>query len=300
VRSSASSTPIDRRIFPLKRRPGIDRVLTLGVVLLLSAGCIKEAEEAAPEADAAVPEGGPRAAPNHVAGILAAEGIAFGMFSGDRTAAQGTVMGREQGVDFVFYDLEVDTFDMGLMEQYLRGMQEAAPDGSGALGAPPILLRIPPVRKLGREAAQDYVRRGLAAGARGIVFPHVMAPEDAVAAADLVGDDLWPRRPEGALISVVIIEDHEAVDRAREIAAADGVAVVLLGPNDMLTSYQGDAAAVERGIQTVLSACKEVGVACGITATAADIGKRIDEGFRFLLVREPEALAAGLTRAGRR
>ena len=284
----------------MKALPRIDRVVALGVALLLSAGCAEEAEEAAPEAEAAVLEDGQGAAPNHVAGILAAEGIAFGMFSGDRTAAQGGVMGREQGVDFVFYDLEVDTFDMALMEQYLRGMQEASPDGSGAPGAPPILLRIPPVRRLGRDSAQDYVRRGLAAGARGIVFPHVMTPEEAVAAADLVGEDLWPRRPEGGLVSVVIIEDHEAVDRAREIAAADGVAVVLLGPNDMLRSYQGDAPAVERGIQTVLAACKEVGVACGITATAADIGKRIDEGFRFLLVREPEALAAGLTKVGRR
>jgi hypothetical protein len=75
--------------------------------------------------------------------------------------------------------------------------------------------------------------------------------------------------------------------------------MVFLGPRSLTGSYENDAAAVENAIQSVLAVCKELNVACGITAGVEDIGKRVQEGFKFVMVREPAELAAGRTAAGR-
>ena len=57
--------------------------------------------------------------------------------------------------------------------------------------------------------------------------------------------------------------------------------------------------AVEAAIQTVLAACLEAGVPCGITAGPDDIAMRIEQGFRVFIVTSPEALAVGHQAAGR-
>lgn len=262
---------------------------------LLISGCKAETERTIPAA-ASVSGAGADTPVNQIARRLSSGDLAFGIFSGDHTEAQGASMAGQEGVDFIFYDLETGVFDIPQMEAYLRGLHAT----SGAAPSPPVLLRIPPIRELGPERAQDYVRQGLEVGVGGLVFPHVVTAVEAKLAAAFLGEDLWPRNSRGGLVNVVIIEDREAVDRVGEIAKTAGVSVVLLGPNDLLLSYGGDAAALENGIQAVLAACKEIDVPCGITATVDDIGQRIDQGFRLLLVREPAALVAGLTAAGRR
>ena len=57
--------------------------------------------------------------------------------------------------------------------------------------------------------------------------------------------------------------------------------------------------AVENAIQTVLTACKEFDVVCGITAGVDDIADRLEQGFGMIIVTEPEAVAVGLAAAGR-
>ena len=57
--------------------------------------------------------------------------------------------------------------------------------------------------------------------------------------------------------------------------------------------------AVEAAIQSVLAACKEFDVPCGITAGVDDIAERIEQGFRMIIVTQPEALAVGRAAAGR-
>ena len=61
----------------------------------------------------------------------------------------------------------------------------------------------------------------------------------------------------------------------------------------------GDMEAVEEAIQTVLAACKEFDVACGITAGVDDIGERLAQGFKLIIVNQPEALSVGLEESGR-
>jgi 2-keto-3-deoxy-L-rhamnonate aldolase RhmA len=89
------------------------------------------------------------------------------------------------------------------------------------------------------------------------------------------------------------------VESARELVGTPGVKVIFLGPMSLTTAFEGDSAAVESAIQSVLAVCKENDVACGITAGAEDVAERVRQGFRFLVVREPEVLAAGRAAAGR-
>jgi 2-keto-3-deoxy-L-rhamnonate aldolase RhmA len=62
------------------------------------------------------------------------------------------------------------------------------------------------------------------------------------------------------------------------------VAGLYLGPSDLSNSLglPRDDPRVEAAIQTVVDACLRHGVACGITASAADMSGRIEQGFTIL------------------
>lgn len=233
------------------------------------------------------------AAQNTIIELLEDGQVVFGIFSGEQTPEGGRLMAQNTDVDFVFYSLESGPFDLDAMGGYIRGLDEAS---AGA--TPPIALRIPPIRD-DREAALDRTRRGLAAGATSIVYPHVESVEDAALAAEAVGSRLWPSNPDGDVVNVFLLEDQIAIERAREITSAAGAGVVIPGPGDLRRAYEGDMEAVEGAIQTVLAACLEFDVPCGITAGVDDIGTRIEQGFRFFIVTQPEAIAVGRAAAGR-
>ena len=133
----------------------------------------------------------------------------------------------------------------------------------------------------------------------GIVFPHAESAEDAAVAVSVMGPDFWPGNPAGSLLSILIVEDAEAVDRVDEIVATPGVSVVFAGPGDLRRAYQGDMQAVEAAIQQVLAACQRHDVPCGITAGVDDIAERIEQGFRVFIVNDPAAVTAGRAAAGR-
>jgi 2-keto-3-deoxy-L-rhamnonate aldolase RhmA len=101
------------------------------------------------------------------------------------------------------------------------------------------------------------------------------------------------------VLNVILIEDQIGIERAREIVSAPGVGVAIPGPGDLGRAYEGDMEAVENAIQTVLAACAEFDVPCGITAGVDDIARRVEEGFMMIIVTQPEALAVGLAAAGR-
>ncbi|MEX2467387.1 MAG: hypothetical protein WD995_10785 [Gemmatimonadota bacterium] len=232
-------------------------------------------------------------ASNTIIELLEGGQVVFGIFSGEQTAEGGRLMAENADADFVFYSLESGPFDLDAMGAYMEGLAEAS-----AGSPPPIALRIPPIRD-DREAAIDRTRRGLAAGAQSIVYPHVESVEDAALTVEAVGDRLWPVNPDGDVVNVFLLEDQIAVERAREITSAPGAGVVIPGPGDLRRAYEGDMEAVENAIQTVLAACLELDVPCGITAGVEDIGDRIAQGFRFFIVSEPEAIAVGRAAAGR-
>ena len=123
--------------------------------------------------------------------------------------------------------------------------------------------------------------------------------QEAAVAVGSIGADLWPANATGGVVNILIIEDQVGIANAREIVGTPGVNVAIPGPGDLRRAYEGDMEAVENAIQTVLAACKEFDVACGITAGVDDIGERLEQGFRLIIVTQPEALAVGLRAAGR-
>lgn len=232
--------------------------------------------------------------PNEIVRLLDAGQAVFGVFSGEKTAEQGARIVENRETDFVFYSLENGPFDIPAMEVYMAAMAEAAGER-----AHPVVLRIPPIRD-GRELARERVQQGLAAGVDGVVFPHVETADDARLAVSSMGADLWPTNPDGRLLNILLIEDQVGVGNAREIVGTPGVGVVIPGPGDLRRAYNGDAEAIEGAIQTVLAACEEFDVPCGITAGADDIAERLGQGFRLIIVNGDDALAVGRAAAGRR
>ncbi len=228
---------------------------------------------------------------------LAAGDAIFGIFSGDKTAEQGASIAGNRDLDFVFYSLERGPFDLPQMQAYMAGMAGMA--GTATNGAHPILLRIPPIRD-DRQAARDRTGQGIDAGAVGIVFPHVESRADAelaVAAMRRRGP-VWPDRA-ATLLSLLLIEDQVGIDNVRDIVSTPGVSMVSPGPGDLRRVYDGDAEAIEQAIQTVLAACQEFDVPCGITAGVDDIAERIAQGFRVIILTDPDALPIGRRAAGR-
>lgn len=120
--------------------------------------------------------------------------------------------------------------------------------------------------------------------------------------------DLWPLNPKGELYNFTIVESKEGLAHIREIAAVPGVGVLFPGAGTLrgvftTTDANGqrkfDEAAWEAAIQSVLSACKEFKVPCGYPAGAADIEKRMKEGFSVFVIGwgEPGFKAVDLGRA---
>lgn len=105
--------------------------------------------------------------------------------------------------------------------------------------------------------------------------------------------DLWPLNPEGELINWTIIESREGLARVREIAAVKGIGVLWPGSGTLrglftTTTPEGERRFDEKGweaaIQTVLAACKEFKVACGIPAGPKDIEMRMKQGFSVFVM----------------
>ncbi len=268
---------------------------------------------------------------NKIVKLLAEGKPVFGMFSGDKTARGGMAIAEKEVADFVFYSMESGPFDVEGMQVYMQFMLSRAELARSTFNGHPVALRIPPIRD-GWVEAQDRTKRGLDAGVYSIVYPHVESAEEALHAVRSmrfrdakargpeglrpsdVGDsprywglsaddyrskaDLWPLNPEGELVNILLIEDRVGVKNAREIVSTEGVSIVIPGPGDLRRAYNNDAAAIENAIQTVLAACKEFDVPCGITAGPDNIEQRLKEGFRVFIAPE-DAIAVGRRAAGR-
>ena len=225
---------------------------------------------------------------------LQADRPVFGVFSGPKTREQGAALAAETDADFILYSMESGPFDVSEMEGYMAGMEDAG--GPMTLDRLPVVLRVPPIDDV--EATRAQLDAVLPTGVAGIVFPHVARPDQAVTSAELMVES-WPGDSAGSLVNILIVEDREGIENVREIMGTPGLSAVFAGPGDLRRAYDGDMEAVEEAIQTVLSACKEFGVVCGVTAGVDDIGERLDQGFGMIIVTEPEAVAVGKAAAAR-
>lgn len=240
----------------------------------------------------------------------------FGVSTYDLSLENARSLARAD-VDYVYVDMEHGPMDFTALHAFLLGLtdkQAIAASGSLRQRVTP-LVRIAPY---GREPFAWAVKQALDVGVMGIIFPAIETPEQALAAVramrypqrrdsafpeppGLRGSgpgiaawfwglsgadyarraDLWPLDPRGNLVALMMIESAAGVENAAEIAAVPGVAGFYVGPSDLSNSLglpRGDPE-VEAAIRTIVDACVARNVACGITAGAADMPRRIAQGF---------------------
>lgn len=149
-------------------------------------------------------------------------------------------------------------------------------------------------------------KRVLDAGVHGVIFPFVSTPALAKQAADACRYPPQGRRGSGAslaiscwpdadgyydsadrnILTVVVVEEAEAIERVDEIAATPGVDVVFVGTGDLSFSLglrgQQQHPRVEEAAALALAAARRHGKAAGRPAGTADETRQyIDQGFLF-------------------
>ncbi len=213
------------------------------------------------------------------------------------TSEGGRRLAQNPLLDYLFLNLE-GSYDVASVEQIAAGLE-------GGTQEKTLLVRIPPISVDGADAARARVAESLAAGADGIVLPHVRSPEEARLAVSFfedIGADVWsPANPDGTVLAMLMIEDPGALAAATEIAHTPGYSVLACGIGS-LRGALGDREAAEAGNLEVLALAKSVGLPDMITANADDVAQRIEEGFLGLLMNGPEAdahIEVGRAAAGR-
>lgn len=216
------------------------------------------------------------------------------------TRAGGRRLAENPLYDYVFLNLE-PAYDAEAVRAMAGGLREG-----GVAARPTLLVRIPPISEDGEDAARARVAEALAAGADGVVLPHVRSPEEARAAIgffEVAGADVWsPENPDGTVIAMLMIEDPGALARAGEIADLPGYSVLACGIGSLTRALGGDREAAEAGNLEVLAHAARVGRPDMITADADDVADRIEQGFLGLLMSGPEAddaIRVGRAAAGR-
>ncbi|WP_112300360.1 HpcH/HpaI aldolase family protein [Rhodococcus wratislaviensis] len=212
-------------------------------------------------------------------------------------SAEIAVMAKAAGFDSLYVDLEHAPLTLGETSQICIAAQ--------ASGVTP-LVRIPPGRL-------DVIGRVLDGGALGIIVPHVMSADEARAAVAVA---CFPprgvRSAAGATVQLnyaplpastanevlndatlvaVMIEAEAAVEQVDEIAAVEGVDLLLVGTNDLLGDLgiagQYDHAKLARAYERVGAACRKHGKYLGVGGLSSrlDLARRyVDSGARYVSV----------------
>lgn len=243
----------------------------------------------------------------------------FGVSTYDLSLENARTLARED-IDYLYVDMEHGPMDFAALQTFLLGMtdRKAILDNGHLRQRVTPLARIAPY---GRETPEWAVKQALDVGLMGLIFPSIETPEQALRAvramrypqrqggpymepqglrgsgpaiatwlwgmtgADYVRHaDLWPLNPNGDLVAFMMIESRTGVRNADAIAQVPGVAGFYIGPSDLSNSLGVDRnnAEVEEAIQTVVDVCRVRDIACGITASAADMSRRIAQGFTVL------------------
>lgn len=212
----------------------------------------------------------------------------------------GARMAANPLLDYVFLNLE-GSWDPDAIAAIREGL-----DTPDRVGDKALLVRIPPISADGEAAARERVHAALAAGADGVVMPHVRSVEEARLAVSFFEEadaDVWsPANPEGTILAMLMIEDPGALAQAAEIADVPGYSVLACGIGSLTRALGNDRDAGEAGNQEVLAQAKRVGLPDMITANDQDVARRIEEGFLGLLMSGPDAdahIEVGRAAAGR-
>ena len=191
------------------------------------------------------------------------------------------------------------------------GYDQAAVDGiASGLGVTTtnrktLIVRVPAFHA-DADAGRTRIREVFAAGADGITFPHVDSLDEAraiIAAARAEKIDVWSRgTAKGQKILMLMIEDPNAVTQAGAFADLDGYSILACGIGSLTQALGGNREAGEAGTQKVLAETKRTRLVNMLTATTADVEKRVKEGFLAILAQgqDPDAaIKIGRSTVGR-
>ena len=228
---------------------------------------------------------------NRVKALLRQGQPAFGVFATIPSVALVQIMAAS-GLDWVLIDMEHGAIDHATAHAMI-----AATTGTRL---------VPIVRVAGTSA--EHAKRPLDLGAMGINFPMTTRPEDAATAARAVryppaGDRAWGpflapfhwglsmqdyvNAADDGILTVITIEDAEALTHIDAVLATPGIDVAVIGPGDLAVSM-GFKGRPDHPDLLVLVAVFEAkilagGVALGGPApTPAKANEMIARGYRFL------------------
>ena len=241
----------------------------------------------------------------------------------------GRAMGKTWA-DYITYEMEHGPFDVGALQQFMRGLVDGGPTPSGHR-TPTVIVTLPVT------GADEHTFRGnewmvsqvLATGVHGILLCHAESPAAVRAfvestryvfaggrrgsggqgfAASIWGlpvdeylrrADPWPLNPSGELILGLKIENTRALENAEAVAAVPGVAFAEWGPGDMGMSFgHADAhdppypAEMLAARARVLAACRANNLAFLEMVTPENVVSQLGEGVMIGAGRQAEAAAA--------
>ena len=198
-----------------------------------------------------------------------------------------------EGFDWIALDMEHAAVDLSTVEQIERALRPSGCD---------LFVRLDGVNPV-------LAKHVLDAGAKGVIVPSVMCPEDADVMAAAVryppqgnrgtslsraldyGRDFagYIRRHNDEVFVAVMIEHYLAAERADEILARPGLDAAFIGPYDLSASLgiagQLDDPRVLAAETKILDACRRQGVAPGYHVVPPErqrIDERIAAGYRFI------------------
>jgi 4-hydroxy-2-oxoheptanedioate aldolase len=249
-------------------------------------------------------------AANHAKKKLADGGIVLGLGIRQFRTVEIGLIAKAAGFDFLFLDQEHGTMDL----------TTAAEISVAALGQ-----GITPIARVASHEAQA-VAPLLDAGTQGIAFPHVESVDDArrivaiqkfppLGTRSISRTTAWnafqstpidtlTREVNDNTLTIVMLESAAAIRAAGDIAALDGIDVLLVGSSDLcidlgIPGAFGDAQVAD-AYRTVVEACRKHGKHAGMSGVRElDLSQRyIEMGARFVLVTSdvPLLLEAGKAR----
>jgi 2-keto-3-deoxy-L-rhamnonate aldolase RhmA len=233
--------------------------------------------------------------PNTARQKLDAGGLAVGLGVRQGRTADTAMLAKTCGFDWLFIDMEHNSMDLDTAAQMCVA---ALPTGV-----------TPIVRVPGPESF--HATRILDAGAMGVIIPHVDTPEQARRMVEICKfPPLGKRSVPGSMpqlgfasysqedccrilndstLVVVMLETEDAIAAADEIAAVEGVDVLLIGTSDLSADMgvhgQFDHPKIRDAYQRMIAACERHGKHPGMGGiyTPALMDKYVAMGARFLL-----------------
>lgn len=270
--------------------------------------------------------------------LLARRQVIFGWLANATTVEAARRAAKDPLMDFVFINMEsTGVYDPAAVRGFMQAMLEAGLQTNP--NTHPIVVRIPTFHG-NPESARRQISELLNLGIHGIALPEVEtadeatqslaamrfaktasssnAPSPAGVRVDDVGEsihywgmseeeyrmraDVYPLNPVGELASLFVVSTEKGRANCREIARVRPT-LVCAGPGTLDSVSRGAPEQTEASLQTLLAACKETDVPCGIPANEQDIARRIKEGFRAIFLHERGyelTIKIGRAAAGRR